>query len=798
MPSGDLLSLLAAAERDLAADAAAPSEGTLDSEERDQLLLSQQIEDDLERKSQSSLSARNSHRGRRIRTSRHGQGTSGEGGSSGLLSGMGAQSSSSHSGSALSCQQLQQLQQRLFQSAGHSSASGGSEPMPVTEELLRMLQQSSQHMAKMRAVQAASASKHKQEMARIQGHFDLVREQEQHAEKEKVAAEARVSVVEAAQQVEIDVIQKKLETTKEIKDNTEEAIQEKHDLLEELEADALVKLDALREGIQAKRHAHQEHDDAMRKVNYEEKAKMKSDISTLAAQLEKSKKELKMASDERDVLQRNVVAGAGVEEKVGNFQQVLELTKKELIKVEMVLEDPELIQRDEALTPDWGAMRDLLNQSKESEKAMEGEIESLRARWWQEKRQLDTAAQKLDSKGVAVGARAVAGAVGGSRLTGGGSSSSSGPSPSGSSGSGGRKANLQKQLSSWAGRLTSIAEEEAADLISYDGSMAPREGGDYASEIPAGADGESHVADLTDFDVKQAMVSATPAAAAAAIKVKEKLLKEKVRALEEKKEETKRMKEELKEEMAEKEATLQPKIVELRSKVSEIKEEAVEKEEAAIELEQVVAKEDVKVVKVVEEVRVELAIAERKKDIKAEHVEELFAEVQHQEKVKEDNANLWVELTNEYDDLNKAQKDAEAKAEEWRMKMETVRSDQERVVQELKQELSDLRREHGIEVEEPDENEDFAKPMGTDESRPPVTELEQLQRELGQATEERNMLLNTMEWKEVQWRNEIEELEHQIVAEGLQLKNKYKAELEELRAKLEAEAEELRKKLSAQ
>merc|ERR1719410_2260737 len=47
---GDLVSRLADAERNLKVEAPEPSEGTLDSEERDMCLLAQQIEDELERK----------------------------------------------------------------------------------------------------------------------------------------------------------------------------------------------------------------------------------------------------------------------------------------------------------------------------------------------------------------------------------------------------------------------------------------------------------------------------------------------------------------------------------------------------------------------------------------------------------------------------------------------------------------------------------------------------------------------------------------------------------------------------
>merc|ERR1712183_314083 len=76
-----------------------------------------------------------------------------------------------------------------------------------------------------------------------------------------------------------------------------------------------------------------------------------------------------------------------------------------------------------------------------------------------------------------------------------------------------------------------------------------------------------------------------------------------------------------------------------------------------------------------------------------------------------------------------------------------------------------------------------------------LSELDQLQTELVKATEERNMLLNELEWKEGPWRNEIEELEQQIFTERLELTAKFSKEVQEMKQRFEEESMTLRLKL---
>merc|ERR1712008_388492 len=84
------------------------------------------------------------------------------------------------------------------------------------------------------------------------------------------------------------------------------------------------------------------------------------------------------------------------------------------------------------------------------------------------------------------------------------------------------------------------------------------------------------------------------------------------------------------------------------------------------------------------------------------------------------------------------------------------------------------------------------------EKEGPMTEVVQLRQQVDELTEERNVLINTLEWKEVQWRSSIEDLEQQMASQAVDLKTQHDAQVEEVRLHLEGEIVELKQRLAKQ
>merc|ERR1712113_381072 len=78
-----------------------------------------------------------------------------------------------------------------------------------------------------------------------------------------------------------------------------------------------------------------------------------------------------------------------------------------------------------------------------------------------------------------------------------------------------------------------------------------------------------------------------------------------------------------------------------------------------------------------------------------------------------------------------------------------------------------------------------------------MPEVERLRQQVQDLTEERNMLQNTLEWKEVHWRTTIEELEDQLKTQAAELKVQYEAEAQELKDQLNGEIADLKGRLDS-
>jgi len=75
-------------------------------------------------------------------------------------------------------------------------------------------------------------------------------------------------------------------------------------------------------------------------------------------------------------------------------------------------------------------------------------------------------------------------------------------------------------------------------------------------------------------------------------------------------------------------------------------------------------------------------------------------------------------------------------------------------------------------------------------------EVDELRHQLRNSVEERNVLANSLEWKEVQWKSRVENMEMQQGVEVSELKRRHDTEMKELQRKLEGELADVRQQLT--
>jgi len=126
-----------------------------------------------------------------------------------------------------------------------------------------------------------------------------------------------------------------------------------------------------------------------------------------------------------------------------------------------------------------------------------------------------------------------------------------------------------------------------------------------------------------------------------------------------------------------------------------------------------------------------------------------------------------------------AKRISDARAADFKGAVEQMEKQHEAIVAELR---------HQLQVAE------GAQQAGGDTSSLVVAEVEELRQQIRGLIEERNVLTNTLEWKEVQWQNKFETMELQQAAELADLKRCKEANLKE-KNKLEAENAELRSQM---
>jgi len=135
---------------------------------------------------------------------------------------------------------------------------------------------------------------------------------------------------------------------------------------------------------------------------------------------------------------------------------------------------------------------------------------------------------------------------------------------------------------------------------------------------------------------------------------------------------------------------------------------------------------------------------------------------------------------------------AETRAEDYKDAMTAMKLKHEQVVSDLRRQIRTLKHDAGEVEEEVDGIEEEPEKGGA------MTEVVQLRQQLVELTEERNVLINTLEWKEVQWRSSIEDLEQQMASHAVELKTQHSAKIGEVRLQLEGEIAALKQRLAEQ
>merc|ERR1712008_519689 len=187
-----------------------------------------------------------------------------------------------------------------------------------------------------------------------------------------------------------------------------------------------------------------------------------------------------------------------------------------------------------------------------------------------------------------------------------------------------------------------------------------------------------------------------------------------------------------------------------------------------------------------------LAAAQAKNDGKDLNIEELKLELLSQQGQQDQDKLDVGYLTQQLFMATAAKRLAETRAEDYKDAMAAMKLKHDQVVSDLRKQIRTLKDNAGGVQEK-------TNGIGEEpEKEGPMKEVVQLRQQVDELTEERNVLINTLEWKEVQWRSSIEDLEQQMASQAVDLKTQHDAKVEEVRLHLEGEIAELKQRLAKQ
>jgi len=221
------------------------------------------------------------------------------------------------------------------------------------------------------------------------------------------------------------------------------------------------------------------------------------------------------------------------------------------------------------------------------------------------------------------------------------------------------------------------------------------------------------------------------------------------------------------------------KIARLQYALSNRREEQEEKDDIILEL-----KQELGVKEVTTEVASDrLNTVWAKAEAKEEDLKKIRTELEEQ---KGQKWNLEVYLQGLRDQLDlawEAKRIAEMRCEDYRVSRDAQDERHEKELERLRHEIRILKRSHV---------------SNTDGEEADLTaEVLALRKDVKRLEEEKNILENMMEWKEVKYQSTIEELEQQLAAQTAQLKQDINRDKGDLLSKLDKQADDLKQRLAS-
>jgi len=282
-------------------------------------------------------------------------------------------------------------------------------------------------------------------------------------------------------------------------------------------------------------------------------------------------------------------------------------------------------------------------------------------------------------------------------------------------------------------------------MLSGDGSVA------VSANVSSNGDGDE-VADIHDFDEPSTTGATSQAANLAMIKyLQDEMAEDKIaRNL-------------LKEEMAGTDAQNESKIARLMKQAAQNLVDAGTSEDTIAELRQNLLGEGVRHHNALEAAQVLLASAQAKnngKDLDIEQLKHMLFQQQDQDQLDIENLRQQLFMA------TAGKRVAETRAQDCKDAMTAMKLKHEQTVTDLRRQIRRLKEDAGEVEQETDGIQEEPEKVG------PMNEVAQLRQEVVELTEERNVLINTLEWKEVQWRSSMEDLEQQMASQAIELRKR--------------------------
>lgn len=821
----DLASRLALAEAELREEGSGPS-STGDSESRDSLQLAQQAEEELERRSNAgSLASSDAGTPKDLRSGSSadmseepGRWVSNASSSSSrqrdvsphsirdLIANFHSDHSnfqSDHSKSGSSRSMTVASKRSAKDDPKSSSSSSNTQQHRTNMELWDLLLEQQQQqknngedtVADLQAMMATMAEKHGMEMDALQKQLRKTLKREIGKSQETAHAATEVAGMEAKQAEKTEELKAMYQAMSNMKKEYEEEKGDLQDWIAGQEARSSAKIKNLKIEYADQIQQEQKAAEEAKKGKEEAKMEMAAHNMALEKELVSFKVSSKSVSAERDVLRRNLQnMQASHQQHVNCLKEQLDMANRELknvarSKMEQPNSDTDITVEDAQNLEQVVDLREQLAEQHETHREMSNELSELRVQMLG--MQATVEAVKQEKVLTVEKARPQQAGVGDLQMlleaadvqladlemesmprT---ASCLKLPNRRG----GGRALKLKNKPSS-LNKLGAIVEDDISSMGASAG----------ASATVSSDGGPEEVGDLHDFDEDPGQT-----AGAAVVKhvVQQKLeMKFRLDELKEKLAEDHIAADKAKEELAEKEAIHTSKVARLMDVVECANDSKDRAMQELLAIKANLKVKDAEHMEQVKQLQQMLATSE-------EHYESILSEQQQAmlsskqapppppAELKEAdrdpvNENLWQQLCGALE----AKRIAEGRVEEFKRAMMSMERQHNDVVAELKQQLlvanGSGRGHHSS--------------SGGDSGHSAATEeIEDLKQQLRSSTEERNVITNSLEWKEVQWKSKVENMEMNHSAAIADLRRRHESEVKELTLRLEGELTEVRQRL---